>query len=97
MVFLMQTRLFSSEEELGTSLSLGMAAAFIRGALIFTMTITSRLRCGSLSLVAQTLHFTSIGFWLPPRAFGPSIPTSMRHRRGLQATSWTRGGRCLGL
>ncbi|KFO22622.1 Cartilage intermediate layer protein 2 [Fukomys damarensis] len=61
-VFLLRTRLFSLEEELGTSLSLAMAAAFIRGALTLTTSITSWLRCGPLSLVAQILHLTSVDF-----------------------------------
>ncbi|EHB09200.1 Tumor protein D52 [Heterocephalus glaber] len=39
-----------------------MAPAFIRGALIFTMSITSWFQCESLSLVAQILHLTSVDF-----------------------------------
>ncbi|EHB09148.1 Amiloride-sensitive cation channel 1, neuronal [Heterocephalus glaber] len=37
-----------------------MAAVFVKGALIFTVRITSWLQCGSLSLVAEILHLTSI-------------------------------------
>ncbi|KFO25294.1 hypothetical protein H920_13322 [Fukomys damarensis] len=39
-----------------------MAAVLIRGALIFTMSITSWLQCRSFSLVAQILHPTAAGF-----------------------------------
>ncbi|KFO18263.1 hypothetical protein H920_20351 [Fukomys damarensis] len=62
MVFLRRSRLFSLEEELGAFLLLGMAAAFIRGVLIFTMNNTSWLQCGSLSLLAQILHRMSTDF-----------------------------------
>lgn len=61
MVFLIQTRLCSSEE-LGALLLLEMAAVSIRGALIFTVNITGWLQSGSLSWVAQSLHLTSVGF-----------------------------------
>ncbi|KFO27075.1 hypothetical protein H920_11480 [Fukomys damarensis] len=58
----MQTWLFSLEEELGASLSLGMAAVLIMGAPVFTVSITSGLPCGSFNLVAQILHLTGAGF-----------------------------------
>ncbi|KFO36562.1 hypothetical protein H920_02016 [Fukomys damarensis] len=58
MVFLMRTWLFSwsLEEELRASLSLVMAAVLVKGALIFTVSITPWLQCRSLTLVAQILH-----------------------------------------
>ncbi|KFO20079.1 hypothetical protein H920_18503 [Fukomys damarensis] len=39
-----------------------MAAAFIRGSLTFTVSITFGLQCGSLSLVVQILHLMSMDF-----------------------------------
>ncbi|KFO30203.1 hypothetical protein H920_08398 [Fukomys damarensis] len=62
MVFTMRTWLFSSEEELRASLSLGKAAVLIRGALIFTTSITFWHQCRSLSLMAQILNPTGTDF-----------------------------------
>ncbi|KFO35106.1 hypothetical protein H920_03504 [Fukomys damarensis] len=64
----MQTQLLWSEEELGASLSLGMAAVLVRGALVLPVSVTSGLQCSSLSLVAQILHPSGADFL----AFGPS-------------------------
>ncbi|KFO27582.1 hypothetical protein H920_11019 [Fukomys damarensis] len=87
MVFLRRTELFALEEELGTSLSLGMAAAFIRGALIFTLSITSWLQCGSLSLVAQILHPASgdelYGMEAPSESLEGKV-TKPKHAVGVQ-------------
>lgn len=57
--FLIWTWLLSMEEELGSSLSLGMAAVVFGGALIFTLSTDSWLQCKSLSILAHILYPTS--------------------------------------